>query len=209
MDDADTNPAEEVKTVELTAANGWKASVSNLPKYKDGQMYEYFWTEKEGNIPDGYGLTNEVTYDIFSSEKGVTGFITTLTNSHRPQKISATVKKVWDDNNNKAGVRPASIQVQLYADETPQGNPVKLNEENSWKYTWKDLDKYADGTEISYRVDEVGDRRLSEVCSANEDKTEYVITNTITSVKITKVDISDAHELEGAHLQILIRMVPS
>ena len=30
-----------------------------------------------------------------------------------------------------------------------------------------------------------------------------MITNTITSVKITKVDISDAHELEGAHLQIL------
>ena len=47
-DDADTNPAEEVMTVELTAANGWKASVSNQPKYKDGQMYEYFWTEKEG-----------------------------------------------------------------------------------------------------------------------------------------------------------------
>ncbi len=203
-DDADTNSAEEVMTVELTAANGWKASVSNLPKYKDGQMYEYFWTEKEGNIPDGYGLTNEVTYDIFSSEKGVTGFITTLTNSHRPQKISATVKKVWDDNNNKAGVRPASIQVQLYADETPQGDPVELNEENSWKYTWKDLDKYADGTEISYRVDEVSeiDGYLKSV-TANEENTEYVITNTITSVKITKVDISDAHELEGAHLQIL------
>ena len=39
-DDADTNPAEEVKTVELTAANDWKASEPNLPKYKDGQMYE-------------------------------------------------------------------------------------------------------------------------------------------------------------------------
>ena len=407
-DDADTNPAEEVKTVELTAANDWKASEPNLPKYKDGQMYEYFWTEKEGNIPDGYKLTNEVTYNILSPGEGVTGFITTLTNLHKPQKINAIVKKVWDDNNNqdgkrtseltvelmrngtevagtvtlneengwigtvknldkytggvenvytwaeknlpegysltetkkevteatedtleaaittltnkhtpgkvsasilkiwddendqdgkrpetitaillkngektdqkvtlsadngwsaiikdldeytngtlnkytwkeaevpegyeltlnktegistiltnthtpettdisvtkvwednnnKAGVRPASIQVQLYAGETPQGDPVELNEENSWKYTWKDLDKYADGTEISYRVDEVGetDGYLKSVAS-NEDKTEYVITNTITSVKITKVDISDAHELEGAHLQIL------
>ena len=407
-DDADTNPAEEVMTVELTAANGWKASVSNQPKYKDGQMYEYFWTEKAGNIPDGYELTNEVTYNILTPGEGVTGFITTLTNSHKPQKINAVVKKVWDDNdnqdgkrtseltvdlmkngtevagtvtlneendwtdtvenldkytggvknvytwaeknlpegysltdtkkevteatedtleaaittltnthtpgkvsaeilkiwddaenqdgkrpetitailvkngeetdqkvtlsadnnwnaiikdldeysngtlnkytwkeaevpegyeltlnktegisttltnthtpettdvsvtkvwddnNNKAGVRPASIQVQLYADETPQGDPVELNEENSWKYTWKDLDKYADGTEISYRVDEVSeiDGYLKSV-TANEENTEYVITNTITSVKITKVDISDAHELEGAHLQIL------
>ena len=115
-----------------------------------------------------------------------------------------SVTKVWEDNNNKAGVRPVSIQVQLYTDETPQGDPVELNEENSWKYTWKDLDKYADGTEISYRVDEVSeiDGYLKSV-TANEENTEYVITNTITSVKITKVDISDAHELEGAHLQIL------
>ena len=204
LDDADTNPAEEVKTIELTAANGWKASESNLPKYKDGQMYEYFWTEKEDNIPDGYKLTNEVTYNILSPGEGVTGFITTLTNTHTPETTDISVTKVWDDNNNKAGVRPASIQVQLYAGETPQGDPVELNEENSWKYTWKDLDKYADGTEISYRVDEVSeiDGYLKSVAS-NEDKTEYVITNTITSVKITKVDISDAHELEGAHLQIL------
>ena len=203
-DDADTNPAEEVMTVELTAANGWKASVSNQPKYKDGQMYEYFWTEKEGNIPDGYELTNEVTYNILSPGEGVTGFITTLTNTHTPEMTDISVTKVWEDNNNKAGVRPASIQVQLYADETPQGAPVELNEENSWKYTWKDLDKYADGTEISYRVDEVGETHgyLKSV-TANEENTEYVITNTITSVKITKVDISDAHELEGAHLQIL------
>ena len=204
VDDADTNPAEEVKTVELTAANGWKASVSNQPKYKDGQMYEYFWTEKAGNIPDGYELANEVTYNILSPGEGVTGFITTLTNTHTPETTEISVTKVWEDNNNKTGVRPASIQVQLYANETPQGDPVKLNEENSWKYTWKDLDKYADGTEISYRVDEVGetDGYLKSVAS-NEDKTEYMITNTITSVKIAKVDISDAHELEGAHLQIL------
>ena len=66
------------------------------------------------------------------------------------------------------------------------------------------MTKYTAGTEISYRVDEVGetDGYLKSV-APNEDKTEYVITNTITSVKITKVDISDAHELEGAHLQIL------
>ena len=112
-DDADTNSAEEVMTVELTAANGWKASVSNQPKYKDGQMYEYFWTEKEGNIPDGYKLTNEVTYDILSPGEGVTGFITTLTNSHRPQKINATVKKVWNDNNNQDGKRASELTVEL------------------------------------------------------------------------------------------------
>ena len=203
-DDADINPAEEVMTVELTAANGWKASVSNQSKYKDGQEYEYFWTEKNENIPEGYKLTSKVTGNTVTEGKGVTAIITSLTNTHTPETTDISVTKVWEDNNNKAGVRPASIQVQLYADETQQGNPVELNEENSWKYTWKDLDKYADGTEISYRVDEVGetDGYLKSVAS-KEGNMEYVITNTITSVKITKVDISDAHELEGAHLQIL------
>ena len=203
-DDADTNPAEEVKTVELTAANDWKASEPNLPKYTNGQEYEYFWTEKNENIPEGYKLTSEVTGNTVTEGKGVTAIITSLTNTHTPETTDISVTKVWEDNNNKADVRPVSIQVQLYAGETPQGDPVELNETNDWKYTWANLAKYAAGEQVDYRVDEVGetDGYLKSVAS-NEDKTEYVITNTITSVKITKVDISDAHELEGAHLQIL------
>ena len=203
-DDADTNPAEEVKTVELTAANDWKASEPNLPKYTNGQEYEYFWTEKNENIPEGYKLTSEVTGNTVTEGKGVTAIITSLTNTHTPETTDISVTKVWEDNNNKADVRPVSIQVQLYAGETSQGDPVELNETNGWKYTWANLDKYAAGEQVDYRVDEVGetDGYLKSVAS-NEDKTEYVITNTITSVKITKVDISDAHELEGAHLQIL------
>lgn len=43
-----------------------------------------FWIEKEDNIPNGYKLTNEVTYNILSPGEGVTGFITRLTNSHKP-----------------------------------------------------------------------------------------------------------------------------
>ena len=204
LDDADTNPAEEVKTVELTAANDWKASEPNLPKYTNGQEYEYFWTEKNENIPEGYKLTSEVTGNTVTEGKGVTAIITSLTNTHTPETTDISVTKVWEDNNNKADVRPVSIQVQLYAGETPQGDPVELNETNDWKYTWANLAKYAAGEQVDYRVDEVGetDGYLKSVAS-NEDKTEYVITNTITSVKITKVDISDAHELEGAHLQIL------
>ena len=203
-DDADTNPAEEVKTVELTAANGWKKSVPDIPKYTNGQEYEYFWTEKNENIPEGYKLTSEVTGNTVTEGKGVTAIITSLTNTHTPETTDISVTKVWEDNNNKADVRPVSIQVQLYAGETSQGDPVELNETNGWKYTWANLDKYAAGEQVDYRVDEVGetDGYLKSVAS-NEDKTEYVITNTITSVKITKVDISDAHELEGAHLQIL------
>ena len=299
LDDADTNPAEEVKTVELTAANDWKASVSNLPKYSDGQMYEYFWTEKEGNIPDGYELTNEVTYDILSPGEGVTGFITTLTNSHKPQKINATVKKVWDDNDNQDGKRPETLKVNLLKNGEITDQSVVLSEENNWRatitdldeytdgtlntYTWEedavpegyeltvdetesyfttlknshvpetimvegnkiwsdegyeasrpesitvtlfadgvekeskevkpdangtwtwkfeDLQKYHDGEEILYTVTEDPVTGYVTDIKQNEDGT-YTITNTITSVKINKVDIADGKLVEGAYLQIL------
>ena len=172
-------------------------TLSNLP------VGTYTVEEKAAKAAiDGYSLIATGTGNI--EVKKNSELVASVVNKYTPETTDISVTKVWEDNNNKAGVRPASIQVQLYADETPQGDSVELNEENSWKYTWKDLDKYADGTEISYRVDEVGetDGYLKSV-APNEDKTEYVITNTITSVKITKVDISDAHELEGAHLQIL------
>ena len=182
-DDADTNPAEEVKTVELTAANGWKASVPGLPKYKDGQEYEYFWTEKEGNIPDGYKLTNEVTYDILSPGEGVTGFITTLTNSHKPQKINVVVKKVWDDNNNQDGKRAPELTVDLMRNGTEVAGTVTLNEENNWTGTVENLDKYTGGVENVYTWAEKNlpegyslTETKKEVTEATEDKLEAAIT---------------------------------
>ena len=182
-DDADTNSAEEVMTVELTAANGWKASVSNQPKYKDGQMYEYFWTEKEGNIPDGYKLTNEVTYDILSPGEGVTGFITTLTNSHKPQKINVVVKKVWDDNNNQDGKRAPELTVDLMRNGTEVAGTVTLNEENNWTGTVENLDKYTGGVENVYTWAEKNlpegyslTETKKEVTEATEDKLEAAIT---------------------------------
>ena len=183
LDDVGTNPAEEVKTVELTAANDWKASVSDLPKYSDGQMYEYFWTEKEDNIPDGYELTNEVTYDILSPGKGVTGFITTLTNTHTPQKINAVVKKVWDDKDNQDGKRPTELTVDLMRNGTEVAGTVTLNEENGWTDTVENLDKYTGGVENGYTWVEknlpegysLTDTK-KEVTEATEDTLEAAIT---------------------------------
>ena len=196
-DDADTNPAEEVKTVELTAANDWKASEPNLPKYKDGQMYEYFWTEKEGNIPDGYKLTNEVTYNILSPGEGVTGFITTLTNTHTPQKINAVVKKVWDDNNNQDGKRAHELTVELMRNGTKVAGTVTLNEENGWTGTVENLDKYTGGVKNVYTWVEkdlpegysLTDTK-KEVTEATENTLEADITTLTNSYTPGKVEAS-------------------
>ena len=39
------------ETVTLNAANGWEATVDNLPKYANGQPITYTWTE--GEMPEG------------------------------------------------------------------------------------------------------------------------------------------------------------
>ena len=37
-----------------------------------------------------------------------------------PRKINFIVKKVWDDKNNKYGLRPSSIEVEIYGVETAE-----------------------------------------------------------------------------------------
>jgi len=121
------------ESVTLNEANGWTATIDNLPKYADGEEIEYTWTE--GEMPEGYSLT----------DSSVNGTVTTLTNSYTPATTSATVKKVWDDANNQDGKRPESLTVTL-----SNGESVTLNEANGWTATIDNLPKYADGEEIKY-----------------------------------------------------------
>ncbi len=74
-----------------------------------------------------------------------------------PELIPVSVEKVWNDNNNSENKRPVSIDVQLYKNGTSMGNTykVKLNQANEWKYTWENLPKYENGTEIKYTVKEL------------------------------------------------------
>ena len=69
--------------------------------------------------------------------------------------------------------------MQLYAGETAQGAAVELNEANNWSYIWTGLADKADGEKIIYKVDEVTvPEGYTKTVTANENKTEYVITNT-------------------------------
>ena len=55
------------------------------------------------------------------------------------EKVNLSIKKIWagDPNPNQ----PQSIAVQLFKDGKPQGNPITLNQNNNWRYTWTGLDK--------------------------------------------------------------------
>ena len=156
-----------VSTVTLSEENGWEATVSNLPKKENGTVISYSWSE--GSMPEGYSLEGSVT----------SGTVTTLTNKYAPEETSVSVRKVWTDSDNQDGIRPDSITVQLKADGKESGEPVELNEANNWTHTWNGLAKKASGTEIEYSVDEVSvPGGYTKTVTANENKTEYTITNT-------------------------------
>ena len=121
-------------TVELNAGNNWTATVENLPKFAAGKEIAYTWTENE---TEGYVQASLVTE----------GTVTTITNHHDIAVQNLTVVKVWEDDGNRDGLRPANLAVTLNGNQR-----VVLNEANGWRATIKDQPIYANGgREIIYR----------------------------------------------------------
>ena len=173
------------QTVTADENGNWTYSFEKLPKYEAGK--EILYTVTEDAVAD---YTTEITgYDI--------------TNSYAPGKTSVTVTKAWADNDDRGGHRPKEIKVQLKADGENSGEEITLNAENNWTYTWSDLDQKKAGKDIAYTVEETGKAAgyISTVTGNAEEG--FIITNTITSVKISKVDITDQKELAGAHIQVI------
>lgn len=173
------------QAVKADEAGSWTYKFTDLPKYEAGK--EIVYTVTEDAVAD---YTTEITgYDI--------------TNSYAPGKTSVTVTKSWADNDDRGGHRPKEIKVQLKADGENSGEKITLNAENKWTYTWSELDEKKSGKDIVYTVEEIG-KTAGYISTVTGNATEgFIITNTITSVKISKVDITDQKELAGAHIQIL------
>ena len=147
---------EEVSSATLTAEEDWAYTFEDLPVYADGEEIEY--TVEEVEVAEGY-------------ESEVDGFV--ITNTHEIETTEITVTKAWEDDDNRDGLRPDSVTVQLYADGEEVGEPVEVTAEEDWAYTFEDLPVYADGEEIEYTVEEV------DVAEGYESEVDgFVITNT-------------------------------
>ena len=81
-------------------------------EYTDGTLNEYTWSEE---LPDGYTVT-------VSDPDGMG--ITTLTNTHTPATIEASVEKTWDDNEDQDGKRPEKLLVTLMRRIREQAKPI-------------------------------------------------------------------------------------
>ena len=118
---------EEVRSAKLTAANGWKHTFGELPKFVNGHPITY--TVKEDPVR------------WYVAE--IHGY--TIRNKYQPEMTSVSVRKVWDDENNKNMFRPTSVRMTL-----SNGMSVILNEENSWMASITGLPTMVNGLPAVY-----------------------------------------------------------
>ena len=125
----------EVESAVITAAENWMHTFSNLPKYAaDG--HEIVYTVDEYDVPSYVKAIEGTSSTGFTVTNTITG------------KVDIPVTKVW------VGPATDSVTVNLYADGV-KVDTVQLTAANQWKHTFANLDKYENGREIIYTVDEV------------------------------------------------------
>ena len=158
----------------LNAENGWTYTFEDLPQItSSGNTYVWSVTE---DVVDGY--TTTITGNATS------GFLVTNTKITTGTKdISGT--KTWVDDNNRDGVRPAQIFVNLYADGDLYAQTT-ASEETEWVYTFAGVPIYNDdGTEVNYTIEEV------EVPEYTTSYNGYDIVNSHTNALMTLADAKE------------------
>ena len=137
-------------TVNLLA-NGVKVASKKVKPDATGTWAYHF---DNLNVVDDAG--NVIAYTV--SEEPVEGYETTIegtniTNTRTPEVTEVAVKKIWDDADNKDGLRPEKITVRLLAD----GQEVAIKEitaTDNWQASFTDLPVYKEGKKIAYAITE-------------------------------------------------------
>lgn len=181
----------DIKVAEADPANGnvWKHTFTNLPKYETGQ---------------------EIVYSV--KEDAVAGYETSIkgqeiTNTHDPETIVISGKKVWEDANNQDGKRTKTVKVQILKGGTIV-DEVETSEEKGWAFESKPLPKYENGKEIEYDVKEVAVESYEKPIVEKSQDGKYTITNKRTPEKVnltgqkTWEDDNDKDGLRPKEIQV-------
>ena len=166
------------------------------------------------NSPDESSRSRVIQYTV--SEEPVPGYDTeisgtaadgfTITNSQ--QKISISVKKVWDDGNNSEDLIHDQVTVYLYRDEAMlmYYKTATLGEVNDWQWTWNDLPVYRNGEIVPWQVkEEPVDGYTARITGSAEEG--FTITNsptpTTTDITVTKEWVNDTEPTEEVKITLL------
>ena len=168
-----------VDTKKVTAADDWSYEFTELPAYSEDGLTAY-------------------TYTV--DEEPVEGYITTVSGTNLINTITGTTSvsgtKTWRAP--EGTELPESITVILNRNDEPVARK-KVTAADDWSYEFTELPAYSeDGlTAYTYTVDEEPVEGYITTVSGTD------LINTITSVKISKVDIANGEELEGATIQLI------
>ncbi len=154
--------------------------------------WTYTWTDLEATSPTG----EKYIYHLYeTTPSGYTRSYpdsthTVLRNTHTPEEINIVITKIWEDDSNREQVRPASIDVTLFADGEEVGSTTMSGRGNQWTYTFKKMPKYKnEGQLIDYSISEVSVEGY-EVSSEGSASEGFVIINThqieTVSINVTK-----------------------
>ncbi|HNZ63328.1 MAG TPA: Cna B-type domain-containing protein, partial [Bacillota bacterium] len=116
-----------------------------------------------------------------------------ITNSYHQELINIEGTKTWDDENDSAGERPASITIRLLANGTEVASKT-VNNAGGWKWLFENLPKYHNGAEIVYTITEDVVNGYSTTIDGYYVKNEY--TPGKTNVQVTKA-WDDANDQDG------------
>lgn len=165
------------KTYKATLAKdtGFSKTFENLPVFfNNGTKITYTVTE---DAVDGY--TGKITTDD-------TGYILSITNTHAPETIRKTVTKTWDDGNDRDGIRPTNVKIELYGTDGTRRTQY-LTKDNHWSYSFENLPKYQnEGTIILYIIKE----------EAVDGYTQKSVTTT------AGFDLTNTHEIQTADYEV-------
>ncbi len=165
----DVNGVTKVDTSKA-AQSSRKGTTNNDGKLTFNVLFDHVYLLKETKTIEGYEIDSEYKngiYIVFAGNDNKTydsnirvldkntAFYTLNINNNNNEKKTVSVKKIWNDATNQDGLRPQSIQVQLYADGKESGTPVVLTSDSGWTYTWRDLAEKNGGKAITYTVKEV------------------------------------------------------
>ena len=137
----------------LNDSNQWTAHVTDLYMRENGTTIQYI-IEEVGDVK-GYKATCEIVVDA-------QGNYTVRVTNVLTGKVDISGEKVWEDDNDRDGIRPQSVQLKIYENSISSSTLVKNvivdkngtgSTANSWKWTVEDLPVYDEfGRSITYIV---------------------------------------------------------
>ena len=171
-----TTPSGEEITLPPTDANG---RVSTQP-FSSEEIKKGQFTVEEVTAPEGYVLDSNPMKVTIKAD----GTVKNTMDPNASKKL--TVKKIWKDENNQDGKRPASITVDVYANGQKLADKTVTvtggSTDAEWTAQTTDLPIFdASGQKITYTIGEV---QLDGYDAPEVDQENLTVTNSRTPEKI-------------------------